>query len=148
MNTIQNKWYIQIYFKEDLTDIMINNIFEKQSIGIGFNIDIDMKNSTKNGIDLYINNYKKFTQKQKKYVLDTFDIFINQMKIGDIVYLCKGHSDILYKAIISSDYYFDSTGGSNGTEIYKFWHHRRNIVNIEPCNFKKKFPNNSILHTT
>ena len=61
------------------------------------------------------------------------------MKIGDIVYLCKGHSNILYKAIISSDYYFDSTGGSNGNEIHKFWYHRRNIVNIEPYNSKKLF---------
>ena len=146
MDSTQNKWYIQIYFKEDSFEIMKNKIFEKQAIGIGFNIDIDMKKSTKNGIDLYINKYKDFTYKQKKYVLDTFDIFINQMKIGDIVYLCKGHSNILYKAIISSDYYFDSTGGSNGNEIHKFWYHRRNIVNIEPYNSKKFISNNSILH--
>ena len=53
------------------------------------------------------------------------------MKIGDTVYLCKGEYDILYKAVIYSDYYFDSEG-----ELDRFWYHRRDIRNIEECNIK------------
>tara|TARA_B100000575_G_C22848203_1_gene496547 strand:- start:120 stop:527 length:408 start_codon:yes stop_codon:yes gene_type:complete len=134
MNTRQNIWYVPIYFKEEYINIMINNILKNQAIGIGFNMNIDMKNSTKKGIELYIDTYKDFTLKQKNYVLNTFNIFINQMKIGDIVYLYKDNFNILYKAIISSNYYFDSSGGSNGDEIHNFWLHRRNIVNIELYN--------------
>lgn len=38
------------------------------------------------------------------------------MKIGDTVYLCKSEYNILYKVIISNNYYFNSEGGDKKKE--------------------------------
>ena len=59
--------------------------------------------------------------------------FINNMKIGDTVYLCQGINKILYKATIDSDYiynkdyqYYDCQG-----DINKYvWIHQRKIKDI------------------
>ena len=104
---------------------MEQKTLEKQSIGIGYNIRIDMKQSTSGGINAYIDSLNK-TDRQKKFITNVFNNFTEEMKIGDTVYLCKGEYDILYKAVISSDYYFDSDG-----EMNDFWHHRRDITNIQ-----------------
>ena len=136
MNIKQNTWYIKIYKNDKKFPLMEEKTLEKQSIGIGYNgVIIDMKESTRGGIDVYVDSLNK-TDRQKKFIHNVFDKFIKQMKIGDIVYLCKGEYDILYKAIISSDYYYDSLGGHDGYELNSFWYHRRNITNIEPYNIK------------
>jgi len=115
---------------------MEQKTLEKKSIGIGYNgVNIDMKQSTRGGIDCYMDSLNK-TERQKKHIYNIFDKFVNQMKKGDTVYLCKGEYDILYKAIISSDYYFDSEGGDKGNELKSFWYHRRNITNIGPYKIK------------
>tara|TARA_B100001173_G_C15627503_1_gene395661 strand:- start:136 stop:564 length:429 start_codon:yes stop_codon:yes gene_type:complete len=126
----QNIWYIKIYKNDKKFPIMEQKTLEKQSIGIGYNIRIDMKQSTSGGINAYMDMLNK-KPKQKKFITNVFNNFIEEMKIGDTVYLCKGEYDILYKAIISSDYYFDSEEEHNN-----FWHHRRDITNIESCNIK------------
>lgn len=126
----QNIWYIKIYMNDKKFPIMEQKTLEKQSIGIGYNIRIDMKQSTQGGIDAYIDSLNK-TDRQKKFITNVFNNFTEEMKIGDTVYLCKGEYDILYKAVISSDYYFDSDG-----EMNDFWHHRRDITNIQSCNLK------------
>lgn len=60
-----------------------------------------------------------------------FEYFINTMKIGDTVYLKKG-KEILYKAKIASNYYFDDTDYYNARTIENwFWRHRRKIKDIE-----------------
>ena len=135
MGELQNIWYIKIYRNNKDFPIMEQKTLDKGSIGIDYNIRIDMKQSTRGGINTYIDSLNK-TDRQKKFITNVFDKFIDEMKIGDTVYLCKGEYDILYKATISSDYYYDSEGGYDGCELNSFWHHRRDIRNIEECNIK------------
>ena len=130
--TQPNVWYIKIYMNDKKFPSMEQKTLEKKSIGIGYNIHIDMKLSTRGGIDCYMDSLNK-TIKQKKFIYNTFDKFVNQMKIGDTVYLCKGEYDILYKAIISSDYYFDS---QEEHIDFDFWTHKRDITNIIPYKIK------------
>ena len=133
----QDAWYIKIYANNKDFKLMEQKTLEKKSIGISYSIDIDMKLSTRGGIDIYMDSLNK-TDRQKKFVIDVFDKFINQMKIGDTVYLCKGEYDILYKAVVSSDYYYDSEVERNRKKSNSFWYHRRDITNIEPCELKSE----------
>tara|TARA_Y100000741_G_scaffold27990_1_gene20139 strand:+ start:522 stop:968 length:447 start_codon:yes stop_codon:yes gene_type:complete len=136
MGELQNIWYIKIYRNDKDFPLMEEKTIEKKCIGIGYNgVIIDMKNSSIGGKEVYMNLLNK-TDRQKKHIYDVFNKFIEEMKIGDIVYLCKGEYDILYKAIISSDYYYNSESGYDGYELDRFWFHRRNITNIEECNIK------------
>ena len=74
------------------------------------------------------------SNRQKLYRKRMFEYFINTMKIGDTVYLKKG-KEILYKAKIVSNYYFDDSEYYNARTIEDhknwFWRHRRKIKDIE-----------------
>lgn len=137
-----NEWYIQIFCAgtnkktKEMYNIIEQRTLEKKEIGIGFF-----------GVNPYLINNKmtniNFTEdlsnKQKLYRKRMFDYFINTMKIGDIIYLKNG-KNILYKAIIDSDYIYDesdyiriSTKDTTYNQIKSgwFWRHRRKIKNIE-----------------
>jgi hypothetical protein len=69
-----------------------------------------------------------------KHCKRMYNVFINEMKIGDIVFLCKGSTNILYMATISGEYYYDSNN--------LLLPHRRHITNIKE--FKTPAPKRMI----
>ena len=122
MGELQNIWYIKIYRNNKDFPIMEQKTLDKGSIGIGYNgVIIDMKESSIGGKEAYMSLLNK-TERQKKHIYNIFDKFINQMKKGDTVYLCKGEYDILYKAIISSNYYFLHNDSSTINKIKSLCH--------------------------
>jgi hypothetical protein len=137
-------WYIQIFpcgttkrTKNDFNTIEART-YEKSTIGIGFYGCIPIINND-SMTQLDFMEESKFTPRQKKYKTKVFEYFVNEMKIGDTVYLKKG-KQILYQATISSNYFYDdsdyneddSTHNINSDNITNgwFWRHRRTISNI------------------
>ena len=134
-----NEWYIQIFpigrnkKEKEKYNIIENKTINRQEIGIGFCrtnpilVNNKMINTTFT---------EDLSNRQKLYRKRMFEYFINTMKIGDTVYLKKG-KEILYKAIIDSDYYFDDSEYRNEippiepTDNTWFWRHRRKIKDIE-----------------
>ena len=132
-----NEWYIQIFpigrnkKEKEKYNIIENKTINRQEIGIGFCdtnpilVDNKMINTTFT---------EDLSNRQKSYRKRMFEYFINTMKIGDTVYLKKG-KEILYKAKIASDYYFDDSEYRNelipGQDNTWFWRHRRKIKDIE-----------------
>ena len=132
---MSNEWYIQIFRvgknkkEKEFYDIVENKTINRQEIGIGFceNNPILVNNKM---ID--INDISDLSKRQNLYRKRMFEYFINTMKIGDTVYLKKG-KEILYKAIIDSNYYFDDSEYGRTVENQNnwFWRHRRKIKDIE-----------------
>ena len=84
-----------------------------------------------------------------------FENFINNMRIGDRVYLCRGANQILYSAIIDSDYIFDnsdyesvSTHATTYNQIKNgwFWRHLRKIKDITPVNLTTNIDMRQTIH--
>ena len=50
-----------------------------------------------------------FNEKQINYRERMFNMLVNELSEGDIVFLCKGKNKILYRVIISGNYYYDSS---------------------------------------
>jgi predicted Mrr-cat superfamily restriction endonuclease len=107
----------------------------RQTIGIGYNMNlINMKTATEDEIETCCNNMGK-KNRAIQFVKNVFDKFINQIKVGDIVYLCKSEKTILYKAIIDSDYIYDNSTLKSPNNK-GFWQHQRKIRNIEKVNLQ------------
>ena len=134
---MSNEWYIQIFSvgknkkEKEFYDIVENKTINRQEIGIGFCENNPILSNNKM-ID--INDISDLSKRQNLYRKRMFEYFINTMKIGDIVYLKKG-KEILYRAIIDSDYYFNDSEYyyARTLEEHKnwFWRHRRKIKDIE-----------------
>ena len=132
-----NEWYIQIFCvaknkkQQEVYDIIENKTIHKQEIGIGFHENNPILVNNKM-ID--INNIPDLSKRQNLYRKRMFEYFINTMKIGDTVYLKKG-KEILYKATIDSDYYFNDSEYYDAPTVERhnnwFWRHRRKIKDIE-----------------
>ena len=133
-----NEWYIQIFSskgqnkkEKEKYNIIENKTINRQEIGIGFCSTNPILVNNKMINTTFTEDLSKL---QKSYRKRMFEYFINTMKIGDTVYLKKG-KEILYKAIIDSDYYFDDTDYYNARTLEEhnnwFWRHRRKIKNIE-----------------
>ena len=132
-----NEWYIQIFCvaknkkQQEVYDIIENKTINKQEIGIGFHENNPLLVNNKM-ID--INNIPDLSKRQNLYRKRMFEYFINTMKIGDTVYLKKG-KEILYKATIDSDYYFNDSEYYDAPTVERhnnwFWRHRRKIKNIQ-----------------
>ena len=128
-----NYWYIKIAgskckkFDDILKKSIEGNI---KSIGIGYYIYENYNNINKEYRDnIWINNKKDIKKTE-----NIFNKFINQMKINDIVFLCKGAYQIMYIATISGNYYYDD---SFRTEFPEYsLPHRREITNIIEFNTK------------
>lgn len=132
---MSNEWYIQIFSvgknkkEKEFYDIVENKTINRQEIGIGFCENNPILSNNKM-ID--INDISDLSKRQNLYRKRMFEYFINTMKIGDTVYLKKG-KEILYKAIIDSNYYFDDSEYRRTIEDQNnwFWRHRRKIKDIE-----------------
>lgn len=141
-----NTWYIQIFCsgptkkQKEMSDIMEQRTLRNKQIGIGFCDITPIFDKDNNFINIRCEN-TNLTKRQELYRKNVFKHFINTMKIGDIVYLKNG-KNILYKAIIDSDYIYDDSNyiKHSSNKIYSlttdekmswFWRHRRNIKNIE-----------------
>lgn len=132
-----NTWYIQIFSvgknkkQGEVYDIIENKTINKKEIGIGF---CDNNPILVNNKMIDINNIPDLSKRQNLYRKRMFEYFINTMKIGDTVYLKKG-KEILYKATIASDYYFNDSEYYDALRVERhnnwFWRHRRKIKNIE-----------------
>ena len=132
-----NTWYIQIFSvdknkkEKEIYNIIENKTINKQEIGIGF---CDNNPILLNNKMIDINNPSYLSKGQNLYRKRMFEYFINTMKIGDTVYLKKG-KEILYKATIASDYYFNDSEYYDAPRLDRhinwFWRHRRKIKNIE-----------------
>ena len=138
-----NECYIQIWpqrcqitkkkLSRNVLEKQLQQTLDRQEIGIGFcgcnPILMNSKIIDFNFNETYPENKKNYTKRMFRY-------FIEDMKIGDTVYLKFGQK-ILYKAIIDSDYYFnDNDYFRNNTEesILNnnwFWRHRRKIKDIQ-----------------
>lgn len=136
-------WYIQIFpcgttkrTKNDF-DIIEARTLEKSTIGINF-ADSTVT-LTNNKLDFVtFDGTEARTKRQEQYRVRQFEYFVNEMQIGDTVYLKKG-VQILYQATISSNYFYDDTDyniDDNADNITNgwFWRHRRTISNITPMN--------------
>jgi hypothetical protein len=137
------KWYIQIFprgttkrTKNDYNTIEARTL-EKSTIGINFKDTV--LTLTDNILDcVSFDERTVLTKKQKEYRERQFKYFVNEMQIGDTVYLKKG-MHILYQATISSNYIYDDSDyniDDNSDNITNgwFWRHRRTISNITPMN--------------
>ena len=104
---------------------------QTSEIGIGF---CDNNPILVNNRMIDINNISDLSKRQNLYRKRMFEYFINTMKIGDTIYLKKG-KEILYRAIIDSDYYFDDSEYYHSPRVERgsswFWRHRRKIKDIE-----------------
>ena len=147
-------WCIKIFTNgnskktEEIFRIMENRTLEKHMIGIGFC-------SASPILQLKDNKLVMTNIENDKIHKKTFENFINNMKIGDTIYLCKGSNNLLYKAIIDSDYIFDnsdyiavSTKDTNFNQIKNgwFWRHRRKIKNIEIVNLTTNISMRQTIH--
>ena len=140
-----NTWYIQIFCsgttkkQKEMFDIMEERTLRNKQIGIDFD-SMPIFDKDNNVINIRCED-TNLTKGQELYRKNVFKHFINTMKIGDIVYL-KNEKNILYKAIIDSDYIYDDSnyikhssnkiyGLTTDEKMSWFWRHRRNIKNIE-----------------
>jgi len=140
-----NTWYIQIFCsgttkkQKEMFDIMEQRTLKNKQIGINFH-SMPIFDKDNNVINIRCED-TNLTKGQELYRKNVFKHFINTMKIGDIVYL-KNEKNILYKAIIDSDYIYDDSnyikhssnkiyGLTTDEKMSWFWRHRRNIKNIE-----------------
>ena len=134
---MSNEWYIQIFSvgknkkEKEIYNIIENKTIHKQEIGIGF---CDNNPILVNNKMIDINNIPDLSKRQNLYRKKMFEYFINTMKIGDTVYLKKG-KEILYKATIASDYYFNDSEYYDALTVERhnnwFWRHRRKIKDIQ-----------------
>ena len=134
---MSNEWYIQIFRigknkkENEIYNIIKNKTINKQEIGIGFSENNPILVNNKM-ID--INDIPDLSKRQNLYRKRMFEYFINTMKIGDIIYLKKGR-EILYKATIASDYYYNDSEYYEAQTVERhnnwFWRHRRKIKDIQ-----------------
>jgi predicted Mrr-cat superfamily restriction endonuclease len=123
-------WYIKIAdSKNNKFNDILNDIITSKSIGIDYGID---KNYNDYNTITDWNNYLKSkcsSNKQYLALKNIFNTFINDIKVGDIVFLCSGINKIHYVCQIDSTYEFDNTyinKYNNGTSLC----HRRKINHI------------------
>jgi hypothetical protein len=127
-------WYIQIFpcgttkrTKNDFDTIEARTL-EKSTIGINFaDSTVTVINNTLQSVTF--DGTEARTKRQEQYRVRQFEYFVNEMQIGDTVYLKKG-KQILYQATISSNYFYDDTDDINNITNGWFWRHRRTISNI------------------
>ena len=125
-----NYWYIKIFksrnpdFDEAKQYMLYTN-----TIGIGFSTREEYTQLTQEQRRQIWRDNGKSTETQFQTNERFFNDFINEMQIGDIVFLVKGSRDVKYIATIDGDYSFDenATFTNNHNQC-----HRRSITNILP----------------
>ena len=126
-----NYWYIKIYSKKHADfDEAKQYMLDTNTIGIGFGITEDYTQLTQEQRrQMWRDNRNYKTESQFQFRERMFRWFINEMQIGDIVFLVKGSRDVKYIATIDGNYKFrENVVFSNGGTH----HHRRSITNLLP----------------
>ena len=117
---MSNSWNVMLWKSDNNFNNVMRMCIDDNSFGISYDINSNLNNTTDDELDLIWDSMGK-TNRQKKFYKRTLNIVKNVMKIGDIVFLCKG-SNIYGVAIITSNYIFDLR------ENNRFWlPHRRKI---------------------
>lgn len=117
---MSNSWNVMLWKSDNNFNNVMRMCIDDNSFGISYDINSNLNNTTDDELDLTWDSMGK-TNRQKKFYKRTLNIVKNVMKIGDIVFLCKG-SNIYGVAIITSNYIFDLR------ENNRFWlPHRRKI---------------------
>ena len=150
----EGDWCIKIFpngntkEKNEMFKIIEERTIKKKMIGIGF---CDSKPIYKLKNNKIIMTGIEGDTNHKK----VFENFINNIKIGDRIYLCRGANQILYSATIDSDYIFDnydyemvSTKDAKFDQIKNgwFWRHLRKIKNIEKVNLTTNIDMRQTIH--
>ena len=148
----KSDWCIKIYFngntkeKNEMFKVMEERTIKKKKIGIGY-CDSQPIYQLRNN-KLIMTDIEGNTNHKK-----VFENFINNIEIGDRIYLCRGANQILYSAIIDSDYIFDNSdyekGGTQDINQIKngwFWRHLRKIKNIEKVNLTTSVDMRQTIH--
>ena len=125
-----NYWYIKIYRNRHPDfDEAKQYMLDTNTIGIGFDITEEYTQLTQEQRRQIWRDNGKSTETQFQTNERFFNYFINEMQIGDIVFLVKGSRDVKYIATIDGNYSFDENA------IFTNNHdqcHRRSITNILP----------------
>ena len=117
---MSNSWNVMLWKSDNNFNNVMRMCIDDNSFGISYDINSNLNNTTDDELDLIWDSMGK-TNRQKKFYKRTLNIVKNVMKIGDIVFLCKG-SNIYGVAIITSNYIFDLR------ENNRFWlPHRRKM---------------------
>ena len=117
---MSNSWNVMLWKSDNNFNNVMRMCIDDNSFGISYDINSNLNNTTDNELDLIWDSMGK-TNRQKEFYKRTLNIVKNVMKIGDIVFLCKG-SNIYGVAIITSNYIFDLR------ENNRFWlPHRRKM---------------------
>jgi len=123
-----NYWYIKIYRNRHPDfDEAKQYMLDTNTIGIGFGITEEYTQLTQDERRQMWRDYRNLsTESEFQSKERSFNYFINEMQIGDIVFLVKGERDIKYIATIDGIYEFreNVVFSNNGTH-----HHRRSITN-------------------
>jgi predicted Mrr-cat superfamily restriction endonuclease len=126
-----NYWYIKIYRNRHPDfDEAKQYMLDTNTIGIGFGITEEYTQLTQDERRQMWRDYRNLsTESEFQSKERSFNYFINEMQIGDIVFLVKGERDIKYIATIDGNYEFreNVVFSNNGTH-----HHRRSITNLLP----------------
>ena len=125
-----NYWYIKIFKSRNPDfDEAKQYMLDTNTIGIGFSTREEYTQLTQEQRCQIWRDNGKSTETQFQTNERFFNDFINEMQIGDIVFLVKGSRDVKYIATIDGDYSFDENA------IFTNNHdqcHRRSITNILP----------------
>ena len=117
---MSNSWNVMLWKSDNNFNNVMRMCIEDNSFGICYDINTNLNNTTDEELNLKWDAISK-TNRQKKFYKRALNIVKNVMKIGDIVFLCKG-SNIYGVAIITSNYIFDFR------ENNRFWlTHRRKM---------------------
>ena len=115
-----NSWYVMLWKNDKNFNNVMRLCINDNSFVISYDINENLNSINIARIDLIMNNMGK-TSGEKRIPKKCLTIIKEEMKIGDIIFLCKG-SNILGVALIASNYIFDLK------ENNKFWlPHRRKI---------------------
>jgi len=98
-----NSWYVMLWKSDKNFNNVMRMCIDDKSFGISYNIDKDLRTITNEEMNLI---WEDKTNRQKKFYKRILNIIKDVMKIGDIVFLCKG-STIFGVATISSNYIFN-----------------------------------------
>ncbi len=126
-----NYWYIKIFnsINPDYDEAK-QYMLDTNTIGIGFSITEEYTQLTQDERrQMWRDNRNLSTESEFQTRERFFNYFINEMQIGDIVFLVKGSRDVKYIATIDGNYNFDENAifTNNHNQC-----HRRSITNILP----------------
>ena len=125
-----NVWAIKVNASDspDFDEVLQKSLTDK-SVGIGFGLHVPYHMTTQEQ-RRNIWEASSFSEKQINYRERMFNMLINELSEGDIVFLCKGKNKILYRSIVCGNYYYDQSYVKLTKEGFVGLPHRIKIKNI------------------